>query len=213
MYDQPEMKKYIRQLNKEPGHLFYEMEKYAEINNVPIIETEALEVMLQILEAHNSKRVIEIGTAIGYSALCIANHLPEAKVVSLEIDEERYNTALSFRNKSDLVSQTEFILADALDDTLSLDDHPLFDVLFIDAAKGKYEKYFNKYTPYLKQNGLIITDNVFFKGFVINPEKSPKRIRPMVRKIHSYNEWLADHPSFSTRFLSVGDGLAVSKKV
>ncbi|SDI77072.1 O-methyltransferase [Alteribacillus bidgolensis] len=213
MYEQPEMIKYIRDLNNKPSLLFLEMEKFAENNNVPIIETEALDVMLQILHIHNSKRILEIGTAIGYSALRIANDSPERKVISLEKDKERYETALNFRSKSKLKSQTTFVHVDALDETFSLEDRSPFDVLFIDASKGKYEEFFIKYTPCLKHKGLVITDNVFFKGLAAKPEDAPRRIRSMVRKIHSYNKWLADHPSFSTKFLAVGDGLAVSQKI
>ncbi|SDH58193.1 Predicted O-methyltransferase YrrM [Alteribacillus persepolensis] len=213
MDDRENINSYIRTLHEPLSPLFEEMEKFAEENNIPIMEFESLSVVLELLEIYNSQNILEIGTAIGYSALRMAEALPKAHVVSLEKDPERYSAALDFKSRSKADHRTRFILADALDETVTFDYNMLFDVLFIDAAKGKYHDYFRKYTPFLQKGGLVITDNVLFKGYTVEPEKAPKRIRSMVKKIHSYNTSLAKDPSYRTSFLPVGDGLAISQKL
>ncbi|RSL31581.1 O-methyltransferase [Salibacterium salarium] len=212
MYEQQDMRQYVESLHSENNELFREMQTYADQENVPIMETESMDVMLQILAVHGSKSILEIGTAIGYSALRMADALREAQIVSLEKNRDSYEKALYFRDKSDLSQYTTFYHTDALDESFALDTSQQYDVLFIDAAKGRYMDFFEQYSPYIKPNGLIISDNVFFKGWTATPEEAPKRIRPMIDKIRYYNAWLADHPLFQTRFLTVGDGLAVSVK-
>ncbi|MDQ0299805.1 caffeoyl-CoA O-methyltransferase [Salibacterium salarium] len=212
MDEQQNMRQYAESLCNDSNALFKEMEEYAQQQKVPIIENESINIMLQILDVHQSKKILEIGTAIGYSALRMASALQGVHVVSLEKDQKSYEKALYFREKSNVSTQTTFLHTDALAEPPVLDTSQLYDVLFIDAAKGKYIDFFERYHPYVKPNGLIISDNVFFKGWTAVPEEAPKRIRSMVQKIRYYNDWLSKHPSFKTRFLTVGDGLAVSIK-
>mgnify|MGYP001306819373 CR=1 FL=1 len=213
MYNQEELKKYLQYMNQESNPLFLAMEAYAAENKIPIMEKEALDVMLQLLQLHNSKRILEIGTAIGYSALKMASALPDAHVVSLERDAARYEKAQEFRHQTSLSNQTTFYLTDTLKTELIFENNQEFDVLFIDAAKGKNKEFLTKYLPLLTENALVITDNVFFKGMVAGGVEIPKRFLPMVRKLRDYNEWLRNHEEFQTRFLAVGDGIAVSKKI
>ncbi|WP_026700391.1 O-methyltransferase [Salibacterium aidingense] len=213
MQDKKLLLEYMESFQPKNHTLFRDMESFAEQDKVPIMEKDALEVMLQLLQLHNSRRILEIGTAIGYSALRMAQALPQAHIVSLEKDEIRHKQALNYRELSGLQTHTTFYLTDALEESFSLESPEAFDVLFIDAAKGKYLEFFEKYTPYVKRNGLVITDNVFFKGLTATPEKASKRLLPMVQKIRTFNQMLAETPSYQTRFLPVGDGLAVSMKV
>ncbi|WP_093337849.1 O-methyltransferase [Salibacterium halotolerans] len=212
MKDQSAIQTYMECLNKKDHTLFRNMEAFARDEGVPIMEKDAMEVVLQLLQVHDSRRILEIGTAIGYSALRMASALPEAHVISVEKDETSYERALEFREKSGLASRTSFHKGDALERVPILDEEDAFDVLFIDAAKGKYRNFFDTYFPYVKHNGLVISDNVFFKGLAAEPEKASGRLRPMVDKIRSFNEYLCSHPEVETSFLPVGDGVAVSRK-
>lgn len=205
------MNEYVAQLNNNDSSLFQEMEQYANIHRIPIIEKESLHVLLALFRVHNSKRIIEIGTAIGYSALQIAHHVRDAEVISFEKNEVRYRVAQSYREKSEHKKRVTFIYEDALSDDVFLEE-TRYDALFIDAAKGKNKLFFEKYTAYLRPGALVITDNVFFRGYVYQPEQAPKRWRSLAKKTRAYNEWLKNHPSFETTFLNVGDGLAISIK-
>ncbi|WP_240376501.1 O-methyltransferase [Bacillus piscicola] len=213
MYNDQQMIEYVNTLKGNKPSYIQEMEEEAARHKIPIMEQDSFEVMLQILELHQSVRILEIGTAIGYSALRIAHELPDIHVTSVEKDQGRYERAMVYREKSGLETQTNFYCADALADTFVLDADSGFDVIFIDAAKGKNKEFFTRYVPFLNEKGLVITDNVFFKGLTAVPEEASGRVRPMVEKIREYNEWLTTHSAFKTRFLTVGDGLAISQKI
>lgn len=201
---------YVDQLNNIDSHLFQEMEEYAKEHRIPIIDKDSLTVLLELLRIHQSKKIIEIGTAIGYSALQMVHHLQDAKVISFEKDENRYQVAMRFRDNSKYHDRVTFVHEDAL--TANVIQENDYDALFIDAAKGKNQSFFEKYTNYLRPGALVITDNVLFKGYVLHPELAPKRWRSLAKKVQAYNEWLKNHPGYETTFLNIGDGLAVSSK-
>jgi predicted O-methyltransferase YrrM len=104
------------------------------------------------------------------------------------------------------------IKGDALEIEDQVKKHAPFDAIFIDAAKGQYKRFFEIYANYLSEDGIIITDNVLFKGLVSEPNIENKRIRSLVKKINEFNTWLMSHPHYYTVILPVGDGVAISKK-
>lgn len=197
-------------LNKNP--FFLRLESYAKENNVPIMEPVGIEVLLQILKIKEPESILEIGTAIGYSALRMADALPNAKIVSIERDEERY--ILAEKNVKDMGKERQItiIYGDALEVSEEVKKYAPFDCLFLDAAKGQYKRFFERYEPYLKEKGLIITDNVLFKGLVVEEEVEHKRTRQLVNKIKTFNEWVMNHPKYESIIIPVGDGLLISKK-
>ncbi|MCH1627400.1 O-methyltransferase [Ferdinandcohnia quinoae] len=203
---------YIESLIQKRDCTIEEMELYAQENNVPIMELIGIECMLQILRISSPKRILEIGTAIGYSAIRMAKALPYTKIVTIERDEERYKKALQYISETGTSSQIEVIYGDALEVEETVKEKGEFDVLFIDAAKGQYRRFFETYEKYLSQSGMILTDNVLFKGLVAEDHIENKRIRSLVTKIKSYNEWLMAHPNYVTTIIPVGDGIAISKK-
>ncbi len=208
-----EITAYLESLIPSRDNIIQEMEAYAQENNVPIMELVGIEAMLQILRLIQPASILEIGTAIGYSAIRMAKALPEANIVSIERDEIRYTKALEYIEMTNTSSQIKVHLGDALD----LAGHPeslgtSFDVIFIDAAKGQYQRFFNSYENLLSPNGVIITDNVLFKGLVATEDVDVKRTRSLVNKIRTYNEWLMSNPKYITTILPIGDGIAISKK-
>ncbi len=203
---------YIEEIIPDRPELLSRMEQYAKEHNVPIMELAGIEAMLQLLRIQSPKTILEVGTAIGYSALRMAYALPESKIVTIERDAERYQLAEQYIDESGKTGQILIIKGDALEAEEDITDHGPFDAIFIDAAKGQYQRFFETYSRYLSEDGLIITDNVLFKGLVCEQEIENKRIRNLVKKIDGFNKWLMSHPEYYTVILPVGDGVAISKK-
>jgi predicted O-methyltransferase YrrM len=203
---------YIDSLIPPRTGLFAEMEDYAEKNHVPIMEPAGMETLLQLLRIQRPGRILELGTAIGYSALRMADALPEAKIVTIERDEERYELACRNIESAGASGRIITILGDALETVEEAEKHAPFDSVFIDAAKGQYRKFFSLYAPLLKPGGILVTDNVLFKGLVYSEETENKRLSKLAEKINGYNAWLAGQVEFVTTILPIGDGVAISYK-
>ncbi|WP_335869265.1 O-methyltransferase [Bacillus sp. 2205SS5-2] len=204
---------YIEGLVKERNLLLTEMEIYAKEQKVPIMELVGIENLLQLLRIQQPARILEVGTAIGYSVLRMAEALPQGQFVTIERDLKRYKEAQSFIARSEAKDRITLIHGDALDVNEIIDPLAPFDAIFIDAAKGQYKKFFELYTPMLSVAGIVYTDNVLFKGFVTNLESiNSRNLKMLVKKIQHYNEWLMGHSHFQTSILPVGDGLAISIK-
>lgn len=190
-------------------HLLEEMEHYAQTNNVPIMEKEGIDFLKNIICENRVTNILEIGTAIGYSAIqmCLMN--PKIKVVTIERDETRYLEALKNIQKAQMDDRIKVIAADAFDVELK----EYFDLIFIDAAKSQYIKFFEKFKVNLAPSGVIVTDNLKFHGLVGHAEEiESKNLRSMVRKIQNYLEFLRSNQDFTTTFYDIGDGVGVSKK-
>jgi predicted O-methyltransferase YrrM len=208
-----EVTNYIEALIPEREQEIKEIEDYAKKHAVPIMELVGIEAMLQILKFIQPAKILEIGTAIGYSAIRMAKALPNVKIVTIERDKERYEKALYYINKTNTAKQIEVLFGDALELYEQVAAKGLFDAVFIDAAKGQYLRFFEMYEPLLSKQGIVITDNVLFKGLVAeNQHIETKRIRNLVKKIREYNEWLMNHPYYETVIFPIGDGIAISRK-
>ena len=187
--------------------LIEEMEEYAKKNNIPIMQKEGIDFLCNYIKDNNIKNVLEIGTAIGYSAIKMASTNDDIKVTTIEIDEDRYNLAINNINKANLNSRINIILGDARE-TIIKDK---FDLIFIDAAKGQYIKFFEKYKNNLNKKGVIISDNLLFHGLVEEKERiKNKNLRQLVNKIKKYIEFLKNNEEFDTVFYRLGDGVAVT---
>ncbi|MGO4887375.1 O-methyltransferase [Anaerobacillus sp. MEB173] len=209
-----EINYYLETLISERDPLLQEMEQYAKTHNVPIMELVGIECMLQLLRIVQPKRILEIGTAIGYSAIRMANAVPNAEIITIERDKERYEKALEYITKANLLERITVIYGDALECIEKINEMKAFEVLFIDAAKGQYERFFELYGPLVKSQGAIISDNVLFRGLVAQETSSieKKRLQSMVTKLKHYNQWLIGHPDYRTTIFPVGDGMALSIK-
>lgn len=190
--------------------LSLEMKKYAEDHDVPIIDDSGLETILQFLNLKKPLRVLEIGSAIGYWSTMIARHTGAA-VTTIERDAKHYELAQAFVERAKLGDQIQLHHADALAFDVAKLHGDVFDVIFIDAAKSAYQRFFEKYEPFLAPDGLVISDNLLFHGHIFSEPKSlGQNLRDLTRKIKTYSAWLAEHPHYQTVFLPLGDGIAFS---
>ena len=188
----------------------FQMERYAEANNIPIIEIDSIKFIMKYIKLNDVKSVLEIGTAIGYSAILMANATPDVEITTIEKDEKRYKEAVKNVNSCELDKRIEVVYNDALE--VNLAGHS-YDLIFIDAAKGGYIKYFEKFCNYLNPGGVIITDNINFHGLVKNKSSiKSKNIQGIVDKIEKYKAFLDSNPDYVTKYYDIGDGLSVSFK-
>ncbi len=186
-----------------------EMEKYANENNVPIIEKQSIVFIMKYIKEHKIKNILEIGSAIGYSAILMASSSPDVSVTTIERDEARYMECLKNVKKCGMEKKINVVYQDALE--LNLSEDLRYDMIFIDAAKGQYTKFFEKYKHFLNPNGVIITDNIKFHGYVGTSSQLDKgNLKSLVQKIEGYIQFLKDNTEFETTFKDIGDGLSVS---
>ena len=141
-----------------------EIEKYAAENSIPIMQKDGIEFLVEYIKKHNIKKILEIGTAIGYSAIKMALVDEDITVTTIERDKERYDLALKNISSFSLENRIKVLLCDALEVNLNPDDS--YDLIFIDAAKSQYIKFFEKFQLNLKINGVIVSDNLSFHGRV-----------------------------------------------
>lgn len=195
----------------ERSAFFREMEKFAKENQVPIMEVDSLHAMLQVMAIQKPKRILELGTAIGYSALRIQEVLPDAEIITIERDEERYQLAISnFERYGE--NHVEAIYGDALLDADKLVSKGPYDAIFIDAAKAQYEKFFQIYTEVLSQEGVLYSDNVLFKGLALDEPDEVKKKARVARKMRDFNQFLVEQENFITTTIPLGDGLAITRR-
>ena len=186
------------------------MKEYAKENNVPIMLDDGINFLTTFIIKHQIKNVLEIGTAIGYSAIMMALSSPNVKITSIERDHERYLEAVTNIKKFDLEDRITLIYNDA--ELVELKDQ--YDLIFIDAAKGKNRAFFEKFSKNLVKEGYVVTDNINFHGYINKDESEIKtrNLRGLVRKIKEYITFLKNNSEFHTDFYEVGDGITVSKR-
>ena len=187
-----------------------EIREYARDNKVPIMNQEGIDFLTTFIIKHQVKNVLEIGTAIGYSAIMMSLCSPTLKVTTIERDEERYLEAIKNIKKLNLEDRITLIFNDALKTRID----GKYDLIFIDAAKAQNIKFFELFERNLNDGGFIITDNMYFHGLVKKNEKEIKsrNVRGIVRKIKDYIAFLKENDDYTTTIYDIGDGIAVSEK-
>lgn len=184
------------------------LEIYAKENNVPIIQKDGLNFLIEYIKQKNVKTILEIGTAIGYSSINMALVSDDIQITTIERNEKMYKQAIENIKDFNLENRINVIYGDALDTVVQ----GKYDLIFIDAAKAQYIKFFEKYKQNLQINGTIITDNLNFHGLALHPEEiHSKNLKALVRKINNYKDFLINNKKFNTTFYEIGDGIAVSK--
>ena len=185
------------------------IKKKALEDKVPIIMDDTLEAVAKILSEIKPNKILEIGTAVGYSAICFSEYLQEnGKIDTIERDTERVKEARENIKRAEVEDKINIYEGDAVEILPTLNDE--YDVVFIDAAKGKYPFFLNQALSMIKTGGMIIADNVLYKGYVMSDYNKHKQ-RTAVRNLREYIAQITNNTKLETEILEVGDGLAISK--
>lgn len=186
-----------------------DIKKYALEKNVPIMMDDGIEFLKDYISKNNVKKILEIGTAIGYSSICMASVCDDVYITTIERDEKMYKKAIENVNDFNLNDRIKLVFGDALY-TSSSDK---YDLIFIDGAKAQSIKFFERYEGNLNDNGCIITDNLNFHGLTDDVDNiKSKNLRALVKKINNYKDYLKNNEKYVTKFYNIGDGISVSKK-
>lgn len=178
--------------------------------HIPIIMDDTLEVVDKILKEVKPKHILEIGTAVGYSAICFSEYLSEdGEIDTIERDEERIIEAKANIEKVGVSNKINIYSGDAVEILPTLNNK--YDVVFIDAAKGKYPFFLKEALRMLNTHGVILADNILYKGYVMSDYNKHKQ-RTAVRNLREYIKEVEENLELETKILEVGDGLAISKK-
>ena len=186
------------------------IKEYAKQENIPIMQDDGIDFLTTFIEKKQIKNILEIGTAIAYSAIMMARVSKDIHITTIERDEVRYMEALKNIKKFNLENRITLIFNDAL----NVEINDKYDLIFIDAAKGKNIEFFNHFEKNLDVDGYIITDNMGFHGYVeMNEDDIPsKNIRGIVRKIKDYIYFLENNMVYRTTIYKIGDGIAVTER-
>ena len=170
---------------------------------------ETLEVMGKYLSQIKPKKILEIGTAVGYSAMCFTNFLTEdGRIDTIEREAERVKEARENIEKVGVADKIQIYEGDAVEILPTLKER--YDAVFIDAAKGKYPFFLKEALRMIKPNGIIFADNILYKGYVLSDYNKHKQ-RTAVRNLREYIKEVSENPNLETQILEVGDGLAISQ--
>jgi predicted O-methyltransferase YrrM len=204
---------YLHEMLPVESEWVLDLKRQAAADHIPIMDAVSMHFLMQLIRIHKPLSILEIGTAIGYSALRMHEACPESHITTIERDDVRFVQADDNIKRQQKQQQIRVIHGDALEVLHGTADIGApFDMIFIDAAKGQYQRFFELASPLLAKNGLIISDNVLFRGLVADPGFGTDRLTKIAGKIRSYNTWLTCHPEYTTSIVPVGDGVAISIK-
>ena len=185
------------------------LETFAKENNIPIMLPDGIDFLCQYIKDNNIRNILEIGTAIGYSAIRMSQVNNNIKITTIERDEERYKLANKNIQKLNLENRITTILGDAIDTEVTGE----YDLIFIDASKGHSIDFFNKYKSLLNKDGVIITDNLSFHGLVEDESLAiTKNQRGLVKRIKKFIEFLDNNEEFTTTYIEVGDKISIPRR-
>lgn len=184
---------------------------YANKNNVPIIFPEVEQFIRVLLKISNVKNILEIGSAIGYSSLVMAESTPSnVRITTIEKGKDMYKIAKENINQSKYKDKVKIIEGDARDVIPELEEK--YDFIFLDAAKGHYLEFFNDCTKKLNDEGIIVSDNVLYKGMIASDELVIRRKKTIVKRMRNYLEYISDLDGYITSVLPLGDGVSITYK-
>lgn len=201
--------KYITDKIIETNKLILEMEDYAQEHNVPIVTKEVAEYLKFIVQDKNIVNILEVGSAIGYSGILMANEIvkKDGKLYTIEIDDERFNIAQENIKKSKL-NNIISIKGDATEEINKINE--TFDFVFIDASKGHYMKFFEDSIKLLNKDGIIFIDNIMFRGYLY--KEYPKRFKTIVKRLNEFIDSLYARNDGNFVLLPFGDGVGLFRK-
>lgn len=205
------VEEYIRNLIPSSDNFLLELEKYAEINHVPIIHPEVAQLIKVLLNIAKPKKILEIGTAIGYSALVMASAIEKhGKIISIEKREDMINIAEKNITDNGYSNMIQIIKGEAEEILPNINDK--FDFIFIDAAKGQYMEFFPHCLRNLVDGGIILSDNVLYKGMVASDELVMRRKKTIVKRMRNYLDYITSNKDLVSSVIPIGDGVAITYK-
>ncbi|WP_234121066.1 O-methyltransferase [Clostridium hydrogenum] len=207
MYDYIE--DYIRNLIPETKGILNELEEYAHINNVPIVQKETGKFLELMVKIKRPLKILELGTAIGYSSILMAIN-SEAEITTIDRSEEMIKIASENIKKYGFEDRIKIICNDCLEALKELNDE--YDIIFIDAGKGHYSDFFHECLRLLKQDGIVIADNVLFRGMVASNELLQRRKITIVKRMRKYLDMVSNNDDLITTVIPMGDGIAVTTR-
>lgn len=205
------VEKYIRETIPQNEGVIRSMELYAKEHNVPIIQPEVAKFLEVMIKTSNTKRILEIGTAIGYSSIIFTRAMDgKGEVITIELRKDMYDLANENILKAGYKDNIKVLLGDAREIIGGVEGK--FDMIFLDAAKGHYLKFLLDCIDMLKNNGIIVSDNVLYKGMVATNEYLVRRKITIVKRMRKYLSYISNHPQLTTSIIPIGDGIALSFK-
>jgi caffeoyl-CoA O-methyltransferase len=203
-----EQERYLERLLPPRDPLLREMEERAAKEDIPISDPEIGRLLGILARSTGARRIVEVGTAIGYGALCMARGAPEARVITIDTDPERLAVARGYLERAGVADRVELVEGPALEVLARL--QPPFDFAYVDAVKKEYRRYLDLLVPLVRVGGLIALDNLLWKGRVADP---PDEDDENADALRAFNGYLMMHPQLQSVVLPFGDGLGLAAKV
>ena len=201
---------HLQEITPEPDQDLKRLQKEALAKDIPIIDTEVGEFLSLLIAIQRPQKILELGTGTGYSTLWLAKD-NQAQIVTIELKEREAKVARRNFAQLGLENRVELLVGDAVQ--IMADLEPEFDLVFIDAAKGQYLEYLEKALAITKEQGLIVADNILFKGMISNDELMHPRYDTLVYRLREYIDRVMEDPNLKSSILPLGDGLAISLKL
>lgn len=205
------IEEYIRGILQEDSDKLREIKDYGNSNHIPIICPEVGQFIKVLLKISDAKNILEVGTAIGYSSLIMAEATSsDTKITTIEKKEDMFKIAKKNINQSKYRERIRIIEGDAREIIPGLEQK--YDFIFLDAAKGHYLDFFNECSRVLRKGGVILSDNVLYKGMVASDELVVKRKKTIVKRMRNYLEYISNLDGYITSVLPLGDGVSITYK-
>ncbi len=206
-----EVEKYIRETLKDNEGLLKELEGYAAEHNVPIVHKEVSDLLKVLLKVQKPKNILEVGCAIGYSSILFSTATNgEAKIITVERSEKMIEQAKMNFERSGFGENITLLEGDAEELLKNVEGE--FDMIFLDAAKGQYKLFYDLIIDKLKVGGLLISDNILYKGMVADDALVMRRKKTIVKRMRNYLDYISNCDYLSTSLIPIGDGVALSYK-
>ena len=209
----PYVTSYIREKTEQKDEFLRSLEIYAEENNVPIVEPETARLLSVLTKLKQPQRILEVGCAIGYSSILMSKGLAGGgSILTLEYDPQMVKTARENVKRAGLCDVINVVEADAKDYLAYIDEDEIFDIIFLDGPKAHYLYMLDDAVRLLKKGGLLISDNILFKGMTADDDHFARRKVTIIHRLREYIDTLMKHPQLETSILSQGDGVTLSIK-
>lgn len=203
------IEEYLRNLIPQNQSYLKDMEKYAENNHVPIVQPEVAQLLKVLLKMNKPKKILEVGTAIGYSALIMAEATDEeCQITTIERRKDMIQLAIENISKTEFMNRINILEGEA-EEVLTIIQEK-YDFIFLDAAKGQYMDFFNKCKSLLNIGGVIVSDNVLYKGMVATDKLVIRRKKTIVKRLRQFLEYINEIDGYTSCVIPIGDGVAIT---